>query len=224
MLDELVPPALRDRRWLMAPLLRLAAGKHAGLLLDFKARAATMSRDELRRVYEDVAVLAAGRETDLVPAAADAVLQATLGPSVLEVGCGRGWLAERLAAAGHVTTAVDFVVPRSLPGRLPGVLFLAADIERLPFRDASFETVVCTHTLDHVRDQSAALAELRRVTRGRLILVVPCQRPYRYTFDLHLHFFPYPHSLLALTGGEGVLACEKIGPDLFYIEERAAAV
>ena len=29
----------------------------------------------------------------------------------------------------------------------------------------------------------------------KLIVVVPCQREYKYTFDLHTHFFPYQFSL-----------------------------
>ena len=40
------------------------------------------------------------------------------------------------------------------------------------------------------------LSELRRVARRRLILVVPQEREYRFTFNPHLHFFPYPHSFL----------------------------
>jgi hypothetical protein len=42
----------------------------------------------------------------------------------------------------------------------------------------------------HVQDAHAALEELRCVAKRRLIVVLPKQRPYRYTFDLHLRFFP----------------------------------
>src|SRR3546814_1539315 len=37
---------------------------------------------------------------------------------------------------------------------------------------------------------------LRRVARRRVIIVVPQEREYRFTFNPHLHFFPYPHSFL----------------------------
>ena len=34
------------------------------------------------------------------------------------------------------------------------------------------------------------------MARRRLIIVVPQEREYRFTFNPHLHFFPYPHSFL----------------------------
>jgi ubiquinone/menaquinone biosynthesis C-methylase UbiE len=48
-----------------------------------------------------------------------------------------------------------------------------ADAQQLPFGDASFDTVVCTLALCAVPDQSAAVAEMRRVLvpGGRLLLV-----------------------------------------------------
>jgi hypothetical protein len=42
----------------------------------------------------------------------------------------------------------------------------------------------------------AAWAEVRRRVRGqRLIVVLPGQCPYRSSFDLHLRFYLYRHSL-----------------------------
>lgn len=75
--------------------------------------------------------------------------------------------------------------------KYPKVDFVQANIQSLPFDDAAFDTVVCTHTLEHVQDIAGAVSELRRVAARQLILVVPRQRPYKYTFDLHIHFFPY---------------------------------
>ena len=66
----------------------------------------------------------------------------------------------------------------------------AADITGLPFEDHSFDVVLCTHALEHIRDPQKALGELMRVTGRRLIVVVPHQREYRYTVDLHVNFFP----------------------------------
>jgi hypothetical protein len=58
------------------------------------------------------------------------------------------------------------------------------------------------------------------VAGKRLIVVVPRQRPYRFTFDLHVHFFPYAWSLelvLATDGPPG--RCRLIGGDWFYVED-----
>jgi ubiquinone/menaquinone biosynthesis C-methylase UbiE len=78
----------------------------------------------------------------------------------------------------------------------PAVNFLQENIERLSFADNEFDTVISSHTLEHVQDAQAAIQELRRVTKSRLIVVLPKQRPYRYTFDLHLRFFPYSHTVV----------------------------
>ena len=104
-------------------------------------------------------------------------------PAVLDAGCGRGYLSRLLAADGLKVTATD-IAPAAGAGKYFAV---AADIESLPFAAQSFDTVISTHTLEHVLNAEAALAELRRVARRRLILVVPRQRPYRFTFDLHLN-------------------------------------
>jgi ubiquinone/menaquinone biosynthesis C-methylase UbiE len=48
-----------------------------------------------------------------------------------------------------------------------------AEAEHLPFRDASFDTVVCTLSLCSVADDRAAIAEMHRVLRpgGQLLLL-----------------------------------------------------
>jgi SAM-dependent methyltransferase len=52
---------------------------------------------------------------------------------------------------------------------------VAADLERLPFEDASFDRVLCVHVLEHVRDDAAALLELHRILRpgGEALIMVP---------------------------------------------------
>lgn len=72
-----------------------------------------------------------------------------------------------------------------------GKLDASADLERIPFADACFDTVLCTETLEHVARPARVLAELRRVLKpgGWLALSVPFLQPlhqephdyYRYT-------------------------------------------
>jgi SAM-dependent methyltransferase len=55
----------------------------------------------------------------------------------------------------------------------PGVRPL--DVTALPFGDGSFDLAICSHVLEHVVDDAAALRELRRVLRpgGRAVLQQP---------------------------------------------------
>jgi len=54
-----------------------------------------------------------------------------------------------------------------------GWLACRGDIEALPFRDQSFDAVVCCETLEHVPNPVRALCEFARVCRGRLYLTIP---------------------------------------------------
>ena len=142
-----------------------------------------------------------------------------MGESVLEVGCGRGYLAG-LLSNNYRVTASDLMASSNLRSKYPQVQFVEANIQSLPFKKSQFDTVVCTHTLEHVQDIFTALIELRRVTKKRLIIVVPKQRPYRYTFNLHLHFFPYAWSVRSVFGHRPTSKLEDAGGDWFYIENN----
>jgi SAM-dependent methyltransferase len=61
-----------------------------------------------------------------------------------------------------------------------------ADATRLPFRDASFDLVICSEVLEHVPDNHAAVAELVRVLKpGKdLVVSVPRYLPERICWAL----------------------------------------
>jgi SAM-dependent methyltransferase len=61
----------------------------------------------------------------------------------------------------------------------------SCDIMDLPFTDASFDAVLCSHVLEHVEDDRLALAEIRRVLRpgGWAILMSPIDRRRASTFE-----------------------------------------
>ena len=202
----------------MSVSARLLLGRNAPLFLGFKERALELTDAGMTEVYERAHANVAERETDLNEPCTTLVLDRIIGPTILEVGCGAGYLSGQLRRHGQVT-ACDLVLDPMLAERYPDVRFETAPMTTLPFPDRSFDTVVSTHTLEHVLDIGRALSELRRVARRRLVLVVPRQRPYRDTFDLHLHFFPYRHSLLTVLRPHGAYECKDAGGDWFYLEE-----
>jgi SAM-dependent methyltransferase len=225
LLDECLPPILRDRDWFMWLPFRLLFGRHADTFRSFKDRGHDLDEEEFRRVYAETAVVHLQRPTDLNTSCIDRIRRRIAGRSVLEVGCGRGHLADILVR-DHDVTACDMAIDPDISARLPRVTFRLENVERLSFADASFDTVVCTHTLEHVQHLDVAIRELRRVARRRLIVVVPRQRPYRHTFDLHLHFFPLGHMLLArfpAVPGVGSRSLHRVGGDWYYEEEREPA-
>ena len=73
-----------------------------------------------------------------------------------------------------------------------------------------------------ILDYRRAISELRRITRRRLIIVVPREREGIYTFNPHFNFFPYAHSFLRaiiLVPSSHVIC--NIGRDIYYMEDIA---
>lgn len=102
----------------------------------------------------------------------DALLGPVAGLSVLDVGCGTGRHALRLAAVGAKVTAVDFSKGMLAKARLKTgaekVLFVQHDLaERLPFVDGSFDRVLCGLVIDHIEDLAGLFGEMGRVCRAR---------------------------------------------------------
>jgi SAM-dependent methyltransferase len=68
---------------------------------------------------------------------------------------------------------------------LPGVGDLQLDLTRLDLPDASFDAVLCSHVLEHIIDDRAAMRELRRVltAEGWAIVMVPIDHARRTTYE-----------------------------------------
>lgn len=99
--------------------------------------------------------------------------------SVLDAGCGEGFVTERLP--GERVAGID-ACPGALEAaarRAPHAELRAGDVHRLPYADREFDLVVCTEVLEHLEDPRAALRELRRVARRAVIVTVPHEPFFR---------------------------------------------
>ena len=224
MIDEFIPPVIRDSNifsLIVFKLLYKLLYKNKGdIFLTFKQKASGISEQEFKKIYTIVNSIES-RETDLNVGCEKEIMRNVVGDSVLEVGCGKGYLSKKLSRK-YAVIACDMVVDKQIIKNEPGIKFRQGNVENLPFASRKFDSVICTHTLEHVQNLFTAISELRRVTKRRLIIVVPKQRPYRFTFDLHLHFFPYIHSLESImkNGSNQRSSCREIDGDLFYAEDR----
>lgn len=97
------------------------------------------------------------------------------GPALLlDAPCGTGRLTPVLAARGR-TVGLDVSAPMLAEARRAvqgGAAWVAGDVARLPFRDGTFDAVVCCRLLHHLREPAAleaVLRELVRVSRGLVI-------------------------------------------------------
>jgi ubiquinone/menaquinone biosynthesis C-methylase UbiE len=124
-----------------------------------------------RRIYDDLISLSG----------------ATTGDRVLDVGCGPGFLADRVAGVVGPTGRVHGIDPspeviayanRTAPANTN---FRVAAAEQLPYPDETFDVVSCTLALHHIQPdhRPAALQEMYRVLRTGGKLLIADFRPPR---------------------------------------------
>ena len=96
---------------------------------------------------------------------------------VLDLGCGRGGVVERLGATGQWSGCdPDW---RSLEEhRVTHLRRSQALSERLPFADAAFDIVIASWVLEHLVEPALTFAEVARVLRpgGRFFFLTPNRR------------------------------------------------
>lgn len=98
---------------------------------------------------------------------------------LLEVGCGEGGNLKLLASPPSQTIGVDYSHEkvRWAADQVSGARFARADATRLPFRDGSFDIVLCRDVLHHmtVSEKKSTFDEIVRVCReaGQIVIIEP---------------------------------------------------
>jgi SAM-dependent methyltransferase len=113
--------------------------------------------------------------------------------SVLDVGCGRAWVAASLCPNGVEVCSMD-ISPANVEKALSRYPFpnhrgAVGDGFTLPFDDESFDCVIASEVVEHVPDPAAFVHSLFRVVKkgGALILSTPYKEKLRYELCIHCH-------------------------------------
>jgi SAM-dependent methyltransferase len=111
--------------------------------------------------------------------------------SILDVGCGRAWVAKHYLSKGINVYSMD--ISETNPAKAVNLypskkhFAIAADSFRLPFVDGSFDCVIASEIIEHIVDPVKFINELFRVVKkgGQLIITTPYKEKIIYYLCIH---------------------------------------
>lgn len=138
---------------------------------------------------------------------------------VLDLGCGSGISTKKLKEWGAEAIGIDIsenmieIAKRTLPD----TTFVIADMEKLPFKDNSFDVVSCSMSLHYINDLGPTFEEVYRVLKTKGVFVFSTHHPTSSAkksvlIDGKKEYIlkPYFHNemyQLVMAGGKMVLDC-----------------
>lgn len=142
------------------------------------------------QAYVESVVHAGGEDLDRL----EALAQAAAPRRALDLGCGGGHVAYRLARHARAVTASDLsadmlaaVASTARARGLPPIETVQAPAEQLPFEDARFDFLGCRFSAHHWRDLDAGLREARRVLQpGAAAVFIDAISPGPAILDTHI--------------------------------------
>jgi 2-polyprenyl-3-methyl-5-hydroxy-6-metoxy-1,4-benzoquinol methylase len=111
------------------------------------------------------------RQAEIVTAWIEAMKRSRL--RILDVGCGSGWLCERLVRFGDVTGLdLSSEMLERAQGKVPAARFVAGSITEIDLPGSTFDVIVSLEVLAHVDDQSTFFSRCARLLKpgGQLML------------------------------------------------------
>lgn len=104
--------------------------------------------------------------------------------TVLDAGCGEGYLCRALAKMGHKAYGIDFnealiEAAKNQENKNPqGIRYSLGDLKKLPYPNSFFDAILANHAVNELDDPKKAFQEFRRVLKpkGRAVMLFlhPC--------------------------------------------------
>jgi ubiquinone/menaquinone biosynthesis C-methylase UbiE len=219
--EEILPPILRDSIIFKYIVKFFYRGDK--LHEELKQKSLYYTKKDFLNYYKKMPEI--NGKTDNSEACIKHIMSNILPTNVVDVGCGRGYLLERIRNQypGLNIYGTEIFLNTLLKKRAKTSNFkvIKIDIQSIDKIKSAFDTVICTHVLEHVLDIRSVYIKLKKICNRRLIIVVPKERPYQYTFNGHLHFFPYDWSLINTLRPDkkSKYKITNIKRDFLYIED-----
>jgi len=118
------------------------------------------------------------------------------GVAILDVGCGDGYTLSRISESNTNESLLGVSVCRGdieLAKRLHDVSVKFGEMNCLPCKPRSVDTVITRHCLEHSPMPLFSLMEMHRVMRpgaGALVVVLPANTPFWINYKGHFHCMP----------------------------------
>lgn len=217
-LEEILPPILRDSfifKFIVEKFYRNDVTH-----INLKNNIIKISKEEYNNYYKLMPDM--HENSDLSEKCIEEIIKNITGNSVIDVGCGKGYLINKIhkKIKNIKISGAEIVVSEKLNNIASEshANIFNFSVEEIFNINQKFDTVICTHVLEHILDIRTAYENLLKITNKKLIIVIPRERPNQFSFNGHLHFFPYEWSFVNTIIPKNNFKIKEIQRDFFYCE------
>ena len=149
--------------------------------------------------------------------------------SLLDVGCGSGFLLHQLQKRVCISKAIGVDIntsdKNSSTSESNQITLINSEILEylLKIPDGYFDITLCTHVLEHLKDPGILISEMRRVSSRASIFVAPLEKKFAWGLNYHVNFYETPQQFLNifLMPTKRIVhtdVCVELG-DILYVEQ-----